>query len=223
MELLLWMWFYEPKWFMNLTVSWETYQFIWMFPLAVHLFLATIGFTLMYITEYSSNNALLVAWLSTRTFFSIVLILAIIAFLYNNRKLHEEDKQFRSEAVLVFRESYEVKQNSNYWLIRKSLTSRPGIFIFFLGLISLGLSFLMIRFYYLENKFVGCTDDVLQFLDFQLYIILSGDVPLVFVLSCFFLLKIGSLVCAYICPGLLNNSSETFKPKIIQLQSYKTI
>lgn len=218
MELFLWISFYEPKWFYNFNITWRFYQLIWIIPLILHICMAASGFAIFFYSDYSTNNASLLLWLFSRTFFSVLLTFDIIFFMRKSYLIYKKEKEGFEESISIFPELKRVNQESNYWIIRKSIKSTPGVFLLFLGIISLLLSYMMIKIYYLGNQFGECSESLQIFLDYHLYIIIFANIPLLIITFIFLFIKLGSFACAYICPGLLITSSKMCTPKIIRLK-----
>jgi hypothetical protein len=206
MELLLWMWFYDSRWFFNFKISVKCYKYAWLLPLFIHLILAIICFYLMHTTDTPNCEETVKLWLLSRAFFYVLISLNIIVFILKIQEVYEKENSYFENAKKIYPYLDMIENTSNqfdYWIRRKSLISTSGVLLLFLGIISLFWSYLIINLYYFENRLNGCDEYILALLNFNSFLIFAGNVPLFVVIFVLILVKLGSFISAYACPGYL--------------------
>jgi hypothetical protein len=203
MELLLWMWLYDPRWFFNFKISVRFYKYIWFIPLTIHMLIVILG-SLELMKEPLHNNEIstLQIWLCCRIFFSFLISLIISIFMIKISRIHKKESSFFENAKKVFPHLNDVNNDYEYWIKRNSLISTPGIFLLILGFISLFWSYLIIEMIYVEKIFIE-QGLLKQMLLFNCLFIFIGNVPLFLVLLVFITVKITSFLSAFMCPTLL--------------------
>ena len=120
MELLLWLWFYDPRWFFNFKISVDCYKNAWLIPLFLHLFLMFVCLYYLQISETFSCDRSLKLWLYSRTFFSFLLSVTIVFFQVKISKVNRKEKSY---GVLYI--SIEFNFNLNELGIPYTILSRP--------------------------------------------------------------------------------------------------
>jgi hypothetical protein len=208
MELFLWMWFYDSRWFFNFKISVKCYKYAWLIPLFTNTILSGICFYFLHTTDSPNCEASLKLWLFSRTFFSVLISVNILFFMYKISNVYQKESSFFGNALKIYPSVKQTIENYDYWIRRKSLISTPGVLLLFLGIISLFWSYIMINLYYFEGKFVGCDEKILSLLNFNSFLIFIGNIPLLLVIIVLLLIKITSFVSAYLCPNLLIKISK---------------
>lgn len=203
MELLLWMWFYDSRWFFNFKLSVKCYKHAWFLPLLIHLLLAGLCFYFLYTSDSPNCDAALKLWLFSRTFFSVLISVNILVFIEKIGTVYNKEHAFFENAKKVYPSVSGAIDNYDYWIRRKSLISTPGVLLLFLGIISMFWSYIIINLYYFENKFAGCDQKILSLLNFNSVLIFVGNFPLLVLIALLVIIKIGSFICAFFCPGCL--------------------
>lgn len=217
MELLLWFWFYDPRWFFNFKISIICYKNSWMIPLFLHLFLMVVCLYFLQISDTFSCDRSLRLWLYSRTFFSLMISVTIVCFMFKILKIYYKEISYFDNAKRIFPMLSHSMKPYDYWIRRKSLISTPGILLLFLGLISFFWSALIISFYHFQNYYSQCDVKIQKLLTLHSIFILVGNVPFFIVVMVLLLTKISSLVSAFLCPGCLIATSKIMineKPKI---------
>jgi hypothetical protein len=113
------------------------------------------------------------------------------------------EKSYFENAIKVYAPLKETTKKYDYWIRRKSLISTPGVLMLMLGLISMFWSYVIIRFYYFEDKFSQCDPKMIALLNINSFFILFGNVPILFIILTLILVKVGSFITAFLCPNLL--------------------
>lgn len=219
MELLLWLWFYDPRWFFNFKISISLYLWTWIIPFFIHIFLSASSFYFIK-TECEASLRL---WLFSRGFSSFLLAANILFFMIKIVKVNRKESSFFENAKKIYPALKDNVTRFDFWIRRKSLISTPGIILLFLGGISLFWSYVMFNLYFIDNKFNNCDENILTILNINTIIILIGNIPLIVVLLCLILFKITSYLAAYLCPNCLISVSKCFTPNIVKLQYNKSI
>jgi hypothetical protein len=209
MELILWLLFYDSNWFTAKNISWNIFKLMWLIPLTLHIYLSGSGITLFYHTDYLKNNASLQLWLFSRTFFSLLLTINILLFLYVCNRIYKKETSHLKLAEDIFPE---IKSTRNdFLIIRKCIISIAGFGILFLGMCSLILSYLIVKLYYLENKFQTYSLEYRNYLSVHLYVTVLGNIPFIISVIIYFAMKLGCLFITYTCPGLIMGQSKYLK------------
>jgi hypothetical protein len=217
MELLLWLWFYDPRWFFNFKISILCYKNAWLIPLFLHLFLMFVCLYYLQISETFSCDRSLKLWLYSRTFFSFLISVTIVFFKFKIAKVYQKETAYFDNAKKIYPILNYSMRHYDYWIRRKSLISTPGILLLFLGLISLFWSYLIISFYHFQNYYSKCDIKIQKLLNIHSLFILLGNVPLILIIIILVFMKVGSLIAAFICPDCLISASKccsSEKPKV---------
>jgi hypothetical protein len=214
MELLLWLWFYDPRWFFNFKISIICYKNAWLIPLFLHMFLMFVCLYYLQISETFSCDRSLRLWLYSRTFFSFLLSVTIVFFKFKILKVYNKEIAYFDNAKKIYPIlNYSMKQY-DYWIRRKSLISTPGILLLFLGLISFFWSYLIISFYHFQNYYSKCDVKIQRLLNLHSLFILIGNIPLLAIIIVLLFTKLSSVLSAFACPGcLISISKLTTKEK----------
>ena len=239
MELLLWMWFYDPRWFFNIRIiSINFYKFTWLIPLMAHIWLVCYCIYLITYTSYSEVfsgcDKSVILWALSRIFFSFFISITIIIFMFKISFVFNREKKYFENAENIYPALKGHLDTYNFWIRRKSLISTPGIFLLFLGLISLFWSYLMIKMYYFERLFDKCENNLISFLNLNNMFIFFGNIPLLVLLIVVCFVKINYICCAFLCPktyiwlskikgtNTTNNSTSNFNKKKFEGRNNKT-
>lgn len=216
MELLLWLWFYDPRWFFNFKISIICYRNAWLIPLFLHLFLMFVCLYYLQISETFSCDKSLRLWLYSRTFFSFLISVTIVFFKFKILQVYHKEIAYFDNAKKVYPVlTYSMKQY-DYWIRRQSLISTPGLILLLLGVISFFWSYLIISFYHFQNYYSKCDIKIQRLLNLHSLFILLGNIPIVAIFLILLIMKLTSLVTAFACPGLLVSISRccTSEPKM---------
>ena len=208
MELLLWLWFYDPRWFFNFKISVVCYKNAWLIPLFLHLFLMFVCLYYLQISETFSCDKSLKLWLYSRTFFSFLISMTIVFFQTKITALYLKETTYFDNAKKIYPVLEYSMKHYDYWIRRKSLISTPGILLLFLGLISLFWSYLIISMYHFQNYYSQCDVKIQRLLNIHSLLITIGNVPLVLVFIILIFMKVGSALFAFTCPDFLVSLSK---------------
>jgi len=231
MELLLWLFFYDSRWFFGSKASVNTLKLLWYIPLLSHIiFVSYCAFILIStkITKefhpiilndiFNDCRDLLKLWIYSRIVFSFLISFFIIFFQIKSSKIESEEKKFFRNAEAIFPMVPKDSSNYDYWIIRKSLMSCEGIALFFLGIISFLWSFIMINFHYLANKFQGCDYNLILTINVISIFIFVGNIPVLILFFFTVLLKINSFFCSYLCPKVLIWLSRQYNHNLVKFE-----
>lgn len=222
MELLLWLWFYDPRWFFNFKISIICYKNAWLIPLFLHCFLIFVCMFYLQISETFSCDSSLRLWLYSRTFFSFLISVTIIFFKFKIIQVYNKEIGHFDNAKKIYPVLKYSMRHYDYWIRRKSLISTSGIILLILGLISLFWSYLIISFYHFQNYYSHCDVKIQKLLNIHSLFIFIGNVPLVLIILCLLLIKLSSLLAAFLCPNFLISISKclTSETPKIEIQKY---
>ena len=221
MELLLWLWFYDTRWLFNFKVSIILYKNAWLIPLFLHVFLMIVCLYYLQIAQTFSCDQSLRLWLYTRTFFSFLLSITIIFFMIKISEVNKKEQgAFETPAKIM----PSLKNNMNqyeFWIRRKSLLSTPGILLLFLGLVSLFWSLLIISLYHFQSYYFQCEVKIQRLLNTHSFIIILGNSPLLIIFLIMLMIKVSSLVSAFLCPNVLISISKMCSKKKVKANLIK--
>jgi hypothetical protein len=214
MELLLWLWFYDPRWFFNFKISIICYKNAWLIPLFLHMFLMLVCLYYLQISETFSCDRSLRLWLYSRTFFSFLISITIVFFKFKILKVYKKEIGYFDNAKKIYPVLNHSMRQYDYWIRRKSLISTPGILLLCLGLISFFWSYLIISFYHFQNYYSKCDVKIQRLLNLHSLFTLIGNLPLILIICFLIVMKFSSLVAAFTCPGCLINVSKCFSSEV---------
>lgn len=211
MELLLWMWFYDTRWFFNFKVSVNFYRYIWFIPMIINIFLSIFsGYSFFYFNEQENCDLSLRSWLFNRAILSCLVALNILIFMIKIAKVNTKENSYFENAKKIYPAIESSITEFDFWIRRKSLISTPGLILLFLGMLNLFWSYLIINLYLIQNQFSGCNDRLLMVLNVNSIFIFIGSIPLLGLIVFLLLIKLFSFICAFICPGFLKRVGSKF-------------
>lgn len=203
MELLLWLWFYDPRWFFNFKISIVCYKNSWLIPLFLHVILIIVSLFYLQISETFLCDTSLRLWLYSRTFFSFLISLNIIFFKFKIIEVYNTEIKYFDNAKKIYPVLKYSMKHYDYWIRRKSLISTSGLLLLILGIISLFWSYLIISFYHFQNYYEKCDEKIQKFLNIHSLLIFIGNIPLFAIIFFLLMFKLLSLISAYLCPYCL--------------------
>ena len=210
MELLLWLWFYDTRWLFNFKMSIICYKNAWLIPLFLHSFLMIVCLYYLQISSTFDCDKSLRLWLYTRTFFSVLLASTIIFFMVKISQVNDKEQKSFETPVKIMPALENNMRQYDYWIRRKSLLSTPGILLLFLGLVSLFWSCLIISFYHFQEYYFKCETRIQTLLNVHSFFIILGNLPLALIFAVMLIVKVGSFICAFLCPNFLIAISKFF-------------
>jgi hypothetical protein len=183
MELLLWLYLFDSRWFFKLNIPLDIYKLLWLIPLTMHLIEFIIS---LYDLGISSNHHCLDSiktWLYNRCIFSLLISLNI--FFFVKKISHEYEKE--NNHIQQGKKAYPILKTRinehDFWIRRNSLLSRTGMFLLFQGFVSFVWSFLIIKQFSKENhQFGPCDVNIQHIISAHSYFILYAN----FLLFCVF-------------------------------------
>jgi hypothetical protein len=217
MELLLWLWFYDPRWFFNFKISIICYKNAWLIPLFLHLFLMFVCLYYLQISETFECDSSLKLWLYSRTFFSFLISVNIVFFKFKIINVYNKEIGFFDSSKKIYPILKYSMKHYDYWIRRKSLISTSGILLLFLGMVSLFWSYLIISFYHFQSYYSKCDIKIQKMLNLHSLFILIGNIPLIAIILILLVMKLGSAFLAYVIPSALIALSKFCtreKPKV---------
>jgi len=209
MELLLWMWFYDPRWFFNIKLTIKCYKFTWLIPLLAHLGLVAYCIYLEVYYDTMDNlsktlNETVIPWVLSRIFFSLLIAITIIIFMFKISMVYKRELQYFKNAENIYPQLKDNMEPYNFWIRRKSLISTPGILLLFLGFVSLFWSYIMIKLYHFDKIFEKDKEfPLIAILNVYNIFIFVGNIPLMVLFFFMVFLKIIYFLSAFLCPKVL--------------------
>jgi hypothetical protein len=137
MELLLWLYFYDKRWFFNIQMPFKIYKYIWFIPLFCHFFLISLGIYYMEISNGDHSGLKTGLW--NQTLLSFTLSLNIIFFIFKMNQCYEKENKFVKtvRGALKYPSTFKEIHNHDYWIRRKTVFSSAGVILLFQGLFSI--------------------------------------------------------------------------------------
>ena len=213
MELLLWLWFYDRRWVLNVNVGLSFYKNAWVIPLFLNLVVLSASLYFLNFSSTFSCDGSLRLWLYSRTLFSFLISINIIFFMFQIEALTEKMKKKFERCIKIYPELEGNIHKYDFVIKRKSLTSTSGIFMLILGCISLSWSYLIFSFYYIQNYYTNCDIKIQQMLKIHSLFTIFGNFPLLMSVIIFVIFKVGSALLGIICPELLISFSKCSTPE----------
>lgn len=229
MELLLWLYFYDSKWFLDYKFMQKIFKYLWFIPLLSHIIFMSYCSYLLILTKvtherhpnpiikndiFNECGNFLNSAIYGRISFSLLIVIMIIIFEFKIHSINQKENKFFSDAESIFPM---VKNNiEKNWLRRKALMSCSGIMLLIFSIISFIWSSLMISFNYLESKFQGCDYNLVLNMNINSIFIFLSNFPVIIAFTFTVLLKISSFFCAYLCPKKLKSLSELFNHDMVK-------
>ena len=224
MELFLWLWLYDDRWFWNIKVPRFYYLWLWLFPIFSNLLLL---FTFIIHFAQTSENECERSYIFdsfTKAFLSCILIVTIIIFYFNIKEVIEEDK---SEDSNLHRIYPALKANSAEsrickYLSRKCLLGTKGIILLLLSIISLYSSYLCIELTRKKNETIqrNCYNSLENYFIRHSYFTIIGNSPIIIILLSTVLIKLTAILMNLTCPNFrikLVKKDEIISKKIIKI------
>lgn len=203
MELLLWMWFYDHRWFFDVKISLNVFKQTWLIPFIYNLFLSTICFIECFRNKMGKCEPSMKIWLFSRAFFSFMISLNIIFFIKKITESHYKEIKGFENTIKVYPKLKETLNKYDFWIRRKSLISTSGILLLILCLISCFWSYMMINYYFIQDKFQGCNENILNLVYLNNMIALIGNLPLFIMFVFVVVIKITFIIIAFVSPSIL--------------------
>lgn len=218
MELLLWLWLYDVRWFFNLRISVSYYKNAWLIPLLLNACLVIICIYHFQLNDISFCDKSIKLWLYTRAFFSLLISLTSIFFIVKISEICKKEQNAFENPIKIMPILENSMKHYEFWIKRKSLLSTPGILLLFLGFVSLFWSCLITWFNTAEHLYT-CDSQVISLLMTHSIFIIACNSPIALVFVFMILIKLSCFVSAYLCPNLListSKSSKKFQSDIIR-------
>lgn len=220
MELLLWLWFYDTRWFFNLKISITCYKNAWLIPLFLNTFLMIICIYYFQLPEVYFCDKSLKLWLYTRTFFSFLISFTIIFFMMKIIDVNKKEQSAFETPIKIMPILENNMKQYEFWIRRKSLLSTPGILLLFLGLVSLFWSCLIVGFNHAEHIY-KCDSQIMNLLTTHSIFIIAGNSPIALIFVTMVAIKLSCFISAFLCPNFLISISKPSPAKSMQVELIK--
>lgn len=209
MELLLWLYLYDNRWFFDIKIHSKFYKILWIVPIFIHFMLFSMGiYYLNFVDDFQCTNSLKM-WILHRTFFSVLIIINIIIFLIKIQSSLEKEKiQFNeTNKILGFDNMSLNSINFNseqkvlsFWVRRHSLISTPGILLLIQEFNSLYYSYL-IKNLLTNQSFGSCDYKIQKALNIHSYSIWYGNILLIVILATMIKIKVFHFIMGMYFPN----------------------
>lgn len=178
MELLLWLWFYDPIFLFNLKTSLQFYKNAWILPMIIHSFLLFAGLYYLNLHESYSCNESYKLWLTVKFFISFLFLGLLVLFRFHISSFEEEEKNYFSNSIQVQPDSKAARKKSDEWIKRKTLLSPYSLIILFMSVMLIFFSFFTIGLYSYDIN-SRCDDKLKKVLLYHPIFILVTNSPVV--------------------------------------------
>lgn len=208
MELLLWLWFYDNRFFFSLKIPTTFYQLIWVVSIIINLLICSAGGYFI-IQKKIIDSFIRILLLSNITICGITLIISIGFIL---RISYEHKKHFRnySEALKTIPELSLVIKSNDFWVKNNSLNSFFGVVLLFCSIIifffSSGLMTYRKQWRIVPFEMHWLHEQNLLFYYAAYELLFTIPIFLEFLLS--IVIKVGAFATVYLCPGLYSKWSK---------------
>ena len=203
MELILWLWFYDSRWFFDCNISISCYKKLLLFPLFINLCLLGVCIYFVTLKEIFTCDKSLIIWIYSRILFTLLLSGMILLFFKKISESNFQENIFLQKAKKIFPRIKDNNTSYENLIKRKAINSFIGIVLLLFSILSLVCSFTIIAFHHLENYYIGCNLKINSFLNFHSFLVLLGNLPFFIICFIFSFMKIGSYASSYICPSFL--------------------
>lgn len=198
MEILLWMCFYDSRWFFGINIPLKVLKYLWFIPLFVNLFLVCLGVYHLVLNSISECSTLLTALLYFGICSSLLIGINLIIIIFKIKAALIKDLTEHSEIQKFFPNMIR-SEEYDHLIRREVMLARSGLILLLQGLINFIYS-CVIPVVNKTNYTAYC--DVLFKYDLSLFFIFLFYVNL-YVFMLFILMmgtKIISHLMANICP-----------------------
>lgn len=228
MELLLWLYLYDNRWFFNLKLPSKIIKFLWAIPIFIHFMLLSAGvYYLNFVDDYQCTKTLKM-WIYHKTFFSILMIINIIIFLMKIQTLLQKEKQQIEESTEIF--NYHPQNNLNtlsfeqnylsFWVRRNSLVSTSGILLLIQGFTSIYYSHLIKRLI-TSQYFRSCDYKIQKALSLHSHSTFYGNLLIILIMAVMIFIKVFHFVMGMYFPRkyaiFMKFKAKLYKQKIFKL------
>lgn len=231
MELLLWLYLYDNRWFFNLKLPTNIIKFLWAFPIFIHFMLLSSGiYYLNFVDDYQCTKTLKM-WIYHKTFFSILMIINIIIFLMKIQTLIQKEKLQIKESSKILNyhpqnhlNSLNFEQNYlSFWVRRNSLVSTSGILLLIQGFTSIYYSHL-IKSLITSQYFRSCDYKIQKALSVHSYSIFYGNLLILLIIAVMIFIKVFHFVMGMYFPRkyakFMKFMAKIYKQKIFKLRLF---
>ena len=209
MELTLWLYFYDNRWFFSLKLPLLIYRLLWVIPFISHILIMLICLYYSLFNSATQCDKPIKLMLFSKAIFSLLLAISMVLFYIKIKNICE--KESRKEDII--KKHYPTLKNtnnhsiSNYYLTRKCLLNTNGIVLFLFSIVSLYWSYLGTRFYRSqnENNFQNCDRGLEILINRHSSFILYGNSPIIVIFVLSLLTKLFSIVSTFFYPSLIIN------------------
>jgi hypothetical protein len=219
MELLLWLYFYDNRWFFNLKVPVQVYKFIWFLPLILHFFLISAGIYYLQISNNFSCVESLRYWLYHRSLFSFLISLNIIFFMIKISQEFDKENIYFQNARRIYPILNSKTHEYDYWIRKNSLFSTSGVLLLLQGLISLFWSYIITALYK-EHYYDSCDLKIQQALNLHSIFIFYSNLLLFVIFVIMVIMKLFFNLLGNFHPRWLITIVSIFHRKRSNLKTY---
>ena len=216
MEFFLWFWLLDRRFFCEMRPLLKHFSFFWLFPISVHIIMATFNIANLFPFENLSVSQYIVVCI---TIFEIASIISIFLMMINLYKIAKRQPKIDKNIIILFFEKIETRKKENkdkfiyyedYWMARKNLLSINGIIILLLSIIHIVWSY-----YYLKN--IELYQDLYKWgkniPTFYCYINILFCIPTVSIFTIGIIIKASFIFSAILCSNCVLYLSEIFCKK----------
>lgn len=211
MELLLWFWLNDPRWFFNLEISIVSFRRIIFVPILSNLIiLLLIVYTYQYYEANENNcNRNLIVWLLSRALINILIIVVCSILILKAYKTEVKEKMKFKNICKINKYVKKSIDEYDYWIKQKCLFSTIGILFLILSLVIVFWACMLSRMVFLNNA--SCIWNYMLIIKIDIGFTLISNFPVALAFVSLFVCKIFSLIFAFVCPGFLAKLSKIFK------------
>jgi hypothetical protein len=208
MELLIWFWLNDPRWFFNIENSLITFNIILIIPIILNISLCGLfSYMIFYdIIENGKCNDNIIIWIYSRNLICFFMLISscfmLIKSIYSGKK---EKSYFKAISEINPYIDTAIKKY-DFWIKRKCIYSTAGIIF-----LVLSITVLLWVIVILQNSDVLCYDNNINIiLKSDMFFVLLSNSPIYIAIISFLLIKVTSAIIAFTCPSILITISNCF-------------
>lgn len=211
MELLIWFWLLDSRWFFDFELSIKNFRKLIVLPIITNFtigcFILYLLFELFYL-EINHNlepcNNRLILWIYSRLLICIMIILISSSLIYISFQREKKEKKYFEHVKNLNIHIAESIDRYDFWIKRKCLLSTPGVIYCLISFLIIFWSLLVMKLFYIDKADVSeCPSILIILVQVDSIFCFVTNLPIFLAFLSFFLIKITSALLALFWPSAL--------------------
>ena len=201
MELLIWFWLNDPRWFFNIENSLIAFNLILLIPIILNSLLCGLFSYLIFYHNIDNGqcNDYVTIWIYSRSLICFFMLISSCFMLFKAVKSGNKEKSYFKAIGEINPTIKTAIDKYDFWIKRKCIYSTAGII--FLVLATTVLLWVIVI---LNNVDLMCQDEFINIvLKSEMYFVLISNSPIYIAILTFILIKVTSAIIAFTCPSVL--------------------